>query len=192
MTTKTTPSLTITASRRGHLVLLALVGISGPAAGEDVPLQQSLTPGMRIRILAPDFFPSRVVGTIDKVSDESVTIDVPGRLEPVSVPNEKILHLDVSEGPRSRGVDAAIGAGIGAGIGAAGGALAAGSGRSHIVSSGEVAAVCALFGAGLGALVGAAIPPGEHWNKVRAGSLPRVSFAPRLDHGLDLAVAWSF
>ncbi len=185
----TSPSIAI--SLCGALVLLTLARTSAFAAGEDAPPSQSLTPGMRVRILTPDISAGKVVGTINSVDDRSVTIDVPGRSEPVSVLREKIARLDVSEGPRSRGVDAAIGAGIGAAIGAAGGALAGGSQNSHLVSSGEVAAVCAVLGAGLGALIGATIPPGERWNEM-AASRYRVSFVPRLDHGLDLAVAWDF
>jgi hypothetical protein len=94
-------------------------------------------------------------------------------------------------GPRTRGIEAVIGAGIGAGLGAAGGELASAGGKSHIVSSGAVAAVFALLGAGLGALIGVAIPPGEHWNEKPRSSY-RIGFAPRLDHGLDVAVAWDF
>jgi hypothetical protein len=173
------------------LVLLSFASASVFAADGDVPLPQSLTPGMRVRILAPEVSPHKVIGTVQRVSEDSVTLDVPGRNEPVSILREKIARLDVSEGPRSRGVDAAIGAGIGAVIGAAGGALANGSGRGHIVSGGEVAGVCALLGAGLGALIGVTIPPGEHWKETSATHY-RVSFAPRLDHGLDMAVAWKF
>jgi hypothetical protein len=124
--------------------MLSLASESALAAAEDVPLQQSLTPGMRVRILAPDLSPSKVIGTIEQVSDDSVTLGVPGRNEPVSILREKIARLDVSEGPRSRGVDATI---------------------------------------------GVAIPPGEHWQEVSAARY-RVSFAPRLDHGAKLAVAW--
>jgi hypothetical protein len=171
----------------GGLALLTLACISASAAGEEASMEQPLTPGMRVRILAPDVFAGKVVGTVNMVNDTSVSIDVKGRAEPVSVPREKIARLDVSTGPRSRWVDAAIGAGIGA----VGGAVAGGSQDSHVVSNGEVAAVCALLGAGLGALIGAAIPPGEHWSEMMA-SRYRLSFAPRLDHGLGLAVAWGF
>lgn len=172
-------------------LLLSLACTFASAAGGDAPLQQSLTPGMRVRILAPDVFPGKLIGTVEQVSGDSVTVDVPGRSEPVSVSRAKIVRLDTSDGPRSRGVDAAIGAGIGAGIGAAGGALAGSGGHSHVVSSGEVAAVCALLGAGLGALIGVATPPGERWKEMSAPRY-RVGFAPRLDHGVDLAVAWQF
>jgi hypothetical protein len=172
-------------------VLLFLACTCECAADGDAQLQQSLTPGMRVRILAPEISPSRVIGTVNQVSEDSVTLDVPGRNEPVSIFLEKIERLDVSGGSRSRGIDAAIGAGIGTGIGAAGCALAHGSGRGHIVSTGEAAGVCALFGAGLGALIGVAIPPVERWKEMSATRY-QVSFAPRLDHGLDLAVVWQF
>lgn len=182
-------------SRRVRLcmgpIVLTLVGASAAAAAEDSTLQQPVTPGVRIRIQAPEAFPGKLVGTVNAVSTESLSIDVPGRSEPVSVLREKIAHLDVSNGPRSRGIDAAIGAGIGAAVGAAGGALASSNQRGHIVSSGEVAAVCAVLGVGVGALIGAAIPPGERWTPV-APNRYRVSFVPTLDHGLDLAVALKF
>jgi hypothetical protein len=175
----------------GALMMLSLTSASASAADADVPLQSSLTPGMRVRILAPEVSTSRLIGTVDQVSDDSVTLDIPGRSEPVSILREKIARLDLSNGPRSRGVDAAIAAGIGAVIGAAGCALANGSGRGRIVSGGAVAGACAVFGAGLGALIGVAVPPGERWKEI-SGTRYHVSFAPRLDHGLDLAAVWKF
>jgi hypothetical protein len=93
------------------------------------------------------------------------------------------------KGPRSRGVDATIGGVIGAGIAAAACAAWNRSGQGHLVSTGEVAGVCALFGSGIGAIIGVAIPPGEHWKEMSAACY-RLSFAPRLDHGLDMVVAW--
>jgi hypothetical protein len=175
----------------GALALLFVASTAASAADGDAPLLQSLTPGMRVRILAPEVSPHKVIGTVQRVSEDSVTLDVPGRNEPVSILRAKIARLDVSEGPRSRGVDATIGGLLGAGIAAAGCALANGSGRGQIVSTGAVAGVCALFGSGIGAIIGVAIPPGERWKEVSATRY-RISFAPRLDHGLDLAVAWKF
>jgi hypothetical protein len=173
-------------------VVLATAVTSASAAGEDAPLQLSLTPGTRVRIQAPGAFPGKIVGTINAMSADSLTIEVPGRGEPQSVLREKITRLDVSEGPRSRGVDAAIGAGIGVVVGAAGGAGASsGNHGSQIVSGGAVVGVFAVIGAGVGALIGAAIPPGEHWKPI-APNRYQISFAPTLDHGLDLAVAWRF
>jgi hypothetical protein len=177
----------------GLWIVLATLSLasSESAAGEDVPQPQLLAPGMRVRILAPEVFPSKVIGTIEQVSDDSVIVGVPGRNEPVSILREKIARLDVSEGPRSRGVDATIGGVIGAGIAAAACAAWNRSGQGHLVSTGEVAGVCALFGSGVGAIIGVAVPPGERWKEMSATRY-RVSFAPRLDHGLDMAVAWKF
>jgi hypothetical protein len=173
------------------LVVLSIVSASASAADADVSLPQSLSPGMRVRILAPEVAPGKIIGTVKQVSDDSVTVSVPGRNEPVSIFRQKIARLDVSEGPRSRGVDATIGGVVGAGIAAAGCSLANGSGRGHIVSTGAVAGVCAIFGSGIGAGIGAAIPPGEHWQEIPATHY-RVSLAPRLDHGANFAVAWKF
>jgi hypothetical protein len=180
---KTIPSPKIIAV--GALILLSLASNFASAADGDTPLTPSITPGLRVRILAPDVSPRKLIGTIDQVSDDSVSLDVPGRTQPVVVSREKIVRLDVSDGARSRGIDAAL-------IGAGSGALANGSsGGGHIVSGGAVAGVCALLGAGVGALIGVAMPPGEHWREMSATHY-RVGFTPRLDHGLDLAVAWNF
>jgi hypothetical protein len=172
-------------------VVLTIAFTSAFAAGDDATLQLSLTPGTRIRIQAPEVFPGKVVGTVNALSADSLTIQVPGRSEPVSVLRDKIARLEVSDGPRSRGVDAAIGAGIGAGIGAVGGAVADSGKGSQIVGRGAVVVVFALLGTGVGALIGAAIPPGERWKPISADRY-RVTFAPGLDHGLDLAIAWKF
>src|SRR5271163_842690 len=172
-------------------LMLLIAFRSAIAADGDDPLQQLLTLGMRVRILAPDVAPGKMIGTVTRMTADDVTLNIPGRTEPVSILREKIARLDVSDGPRSRGVDSAIGAGIGAAVGAAGCALGNGSGQGHIVSTGAVAGICALFGAGLGALIGALIPPGEHWKAISATRY-RFSFAPRLDHGADLAVSWKF
>lgn len=180
---------TPSAMAMGLLVTLACLFACVSMAGEQSPLDLTLTPGMRVRVVAPDISPSDLVGTISKVDDQSVTIDVPGRSEPISVLREKIARLDVSAGRRSRWVDATIGAALVA----AGGALAcsASETKHSIVSNTDVTAGCALAGALLGAAVGAAIPPGERWNEMPANRY-RIGFAPRLDHGLNLAVAWKF
>jgi hypothetical protein len=175
----------------GAFILWSLASTLASAADGDAPATLSLTAGMRVRIVAPEVSATKLIGTVDRVSDDSVTLEVQNRSQPVVLSREKIVRLDVSDGVRSRGIDAAIGAVVGAGVGAAGGALASSGGRGHIVSGGYVAAVCALLGAGVGALIGVAIPPGEHW-KAMSATRYRVGFMPRLDHGLDLAVAWNF
>ena len=171
------------------LLTFACPFASVPAAGEDAPLDLSLSPGMRVRVLAPGISPNKVVGTISMVDDQSVTINVPGRPEPILVLREQIARLDVSAGRLSRWLDAAIGAGIGA----AGSALAcsANETKHSIVNNTDVTVGCALAGALLGLGIGAAISPGEKWNEMPATHY-RIGFAPRLDHGLNFAVAWNF
>ncbi len=193
---KNTPPGSIAMSLSNALALLTLACLfsSVSAAGEDAPLDLSLTPGMRVRILAPDISPSRVIGTIRAVNRESVTIDAPGHAEPVSVLREKIARLDISEGSRSRGVDAAIGTGIGAGVGAIVGAVSGSNQKNNQVvhiSTAADAGIVALFGALIGAVIGAVVPPGERWDEMPATRY-RVGFAPRPDHGLDMAIAWRF
>ncbi len=173
------------------LLTLACLFSSVSAAGEDAPLDYSLTPGMRVRILAPAISPSRFIGTIKAVNRESVTIDAPGRAEPVSILREKIARLDVSEGSRSRGVDAAIGAGIGAGVGLAVGAAVGSQQKGKLASGDAVASFFVIAGTLIGTVIGASIPPGERWDEMPATRY-RFGLAPRLDHGLNLAVAWRF
>jgi hypothetical protein len=168
--------------------------MANPVGAEDISDPQSLVPGLRVRIVAPDIAPGKLVGSILKADTESVTVEVSGRHEPVAVPRDKIMSADISEGPRSRWVDVGIGAGTGLATGAV--ACAAANSKSkgnlgNLVSGGEIAALCGLIGGGLGALIGAAIPPGERWHRLTASSY-RVSVVPRLDHELGLAISMAF
>ncbi len=175
------------------IALLTCVLLMKSAAAQVASDPQSLVPGLRVRIVAPGAAPGKLVGIIDKVDADSVTIDVSGRHEPVSVPRDKILSLDVSEGPRSRWVDTGIGAGAGAAAGALACVAANDGPRNGVVniSDGVAAGVCGLLGAGLGALIGAVIPPGERWRPMAASGY-RISIAPRLDHELGFAVSMAF
>jgi hypothetical protein len=65
-------------------VVLAVSLTSAFAAGEDTTLPLSLTPGTRIRIQAPEVFHGKVIGTVSAANADSVTIDVPGRSEPLA------------------------------------------------------------------------------------------------------------
>jgi hypothetical protein len=58
------------------LVVLSFASVSVFAADGDTPLQQSLTPGMRVRILAPGVAPNKVIGTVEKVSEDSATLKI--------------------------------------------------------------------------------------------------------------------
>jgi len=172
---------------------LAFAGLSfsSPATAEDTPGIPPLAPGVRVRIVAPDVSAGKVIGTITAVDEESVTLDVPGRGAAVSVPRDKITHLDVSEGPRSRWINAAFGAAVGA----LGGAIVGGNHKSSLFhgdySTGEAATDGGVLGALVGAAVGALIPPGERWIS-GGGASYRVSLAPQFQNGLGVAVAVKF
>lgn len=169
--------------------LLALAGVLGaPAAsGDDAASPPALAPGMRVRILTTGPAAAKLTGTIDRIDDNSVTLAMPGRSEPVSVRRDQVAELDVSSGPRSRWVNAAIGGGIGAAASAI--TCSSTDHGSSIVSHSDVAAGCAVVGALVGAAIGAAISPGERWTEVPT-SRYRITVVPRPDHGLTLAVAW--
>jgi hypothetical protein len=171
--------------------MLAGTLMAKPAAAQDTSDLQSLFPGQRVRIAAPGVAPGNVVGSISKLDTDSVTVDMSGRHQSISVPRDKILSVDVSEGPRSRWVDLGIGAGTGFAAGAVFGLVAQGRSRTGFVSDGAVAAVCGLLGGGLGALIGATIPPGERWHRLSTSSY-RISFVPRFDHDLGFALAMAF
>jgi len=153
------------------------------AAGEEARLPQ-LAPGMRVRILAPGNVDKALVGTIDTLDDRSISLEVQGRAERLTVPRERITRLDLSAGPRSR----LPGALIGAAVGGAAGALAGSQSSSYRDAS---QAGGALVGVLIGALVGALIPPGEHWNEVPVSGY-RVTFGPSRDPSVALTFSLVF
>ena len=87
---------------------LTLVGIlfTQLASAQDAPAPASLAPGMRVRLVAPDVLAGKIVGTLQLIDEESVTVQIEGRSEPLSVRRDKIDRLDVSAGRRSRCSDA--------------------------------------------------------------------------------------
>jgi hypothetical protein len=176
----------------GVAIAMLICVLAADAVGaDDTSDPQSLVPGLRVRIVAPDIAPGKVVGSIVNADTESVTVAVSGRHESISVPREKIMTMDISEGPRSRWVDVGIGGGAGLATGAVGCTVANGKSKGDFVSGGTVAAVCGLIGGALGALIGAAIPPGERWHRLASSSY-RLTVVPRLDHELGFAISVAF
>jgi hypothetical protein len=169
----------------------AALSFSSLAIAEDAPGIPPLAPGMRVRIAAPDVSAGRIIGTVTAVDAESVTLDIPGSSAAVSMPRDKITHLDVSESLRSRWINAAFGAAAGA----LGGAVFGGNHKSSLFhsdySTGEAATDGGVLGALVGAAIGALIPPGERWMS-GGGASYRVSLAPQFQHGVGLAVAMKF
>jgi hypothetical protein len=164
--------------------LIVLIALTAPAAGEEGGQIPQLAPGMRVRVSAAGIADSPFVGTIGSLDDRSISLRVRGRADPLTVPREKILRLDLSAGKRSRWTGTLIGAALG---GVAGGL--AGRTSSSYTAANEAGG--AVLGVLVGGLVGFAIPPGYHWNEVPATRY-RVSLAPRFDHKLGAAFAVAF
>jgi hypothetical protein len=167
-------------SALGLLLLYAVPGDTAEGA-------MGLLPGARVRVLAPEFAPKPIVGTVESSSGQRIVLRVENRDPPVVVPFAEITRLDLSRG-RARGKSALIGAAIG-------GALAAGSMMILCQGGGDcdTTAVAAVYGAGglvlgggVGAIVGA-----ERWEDVPSDRI-RVSLAPTPGRGVSVRFAVSF
>jgi hypothetical protein len=165
------------------LLNLACGLVPAPAAAEEPAAQQPLAPGMTVRIEAPGLLSADRTGTIRALDDRSISIDVEGRAEPVTVQRDQISRFQVSAGRSSRLVHTLLGAAIG-GVAVA---LIPSHGANY---PGERAAVVAIGGL-LGAGVGAALPAGERWTDIPTARY-RISLLPRLDSTVGLTVSRAF
>ena len=170
-------------------MLVAWPLAAAPAFAGDMAQPEAPVQGTRVRISAPGITEAAVVGTVRTLDEGTITIDVAGRGEQLTVPRERISRLEVSAGRRSRLVGALIGTLVGGGVGALIG-KASYSPRPYSFESASEAGG-AIFGALLGAGVGALVPPGERWNEIPV-SRYRVSFAPRLDRTAGVSFALRF
>ena len=157
-------------SRGGTALLTLCLFCAVAQAADEGALTTKLSPGMRVRVLAPGYAPEPIVGTIYALDERSIRLQTQARAEPLTVPREQITRLDLSAGRRSR----LPGALIGAAVGGAAGALAGSQSSSYRDAS---QAGGALVGVLVGALVGALIPPGERWNLLSSSGY-RVTLGP--------------
>ena len=167
-----------------RLVVAVLVA-AGQARADDVP---ALAQGSRVRISASSLG-GPIRGTLAALRDESLTLQVSGKSDPVVIDRNRITRLEVSAGRRSRGRGAFIGAAVGFGAGLLmTAAIAAGGGDQKSRAYGAAYSLV-LFTPMLsltGALIGVAVPPGERWVKVSPQAGPGAG-APR-PLGLRLVV----
>ena len=149
----------------GFLVFLCVL-LNSPSLAEDTP---TLSPGMRLRVTAPDQFRQAFVGTF--VADEPNALVVQAGAERIAVRREAIQRLEVSERGSSKGKGALIGAAVGTGAVLAMllSVLSSDFGGGN-AEAGRIAAWFAV-GGGLGAAIGAGIAPGERWVELRSPSL---------------------
>jgi hypothetical protein len=174
--------------RRRHSAVAALLvlTLSYPVLADELDAY-ALPPGTRVRVLAPDAFKGKLIGTVTSMTGDTVTLEVPDRAAPVPVVRAKITQMEVSTGRHSRWFYALIGAGIGA----AAGALYGSAQHSGYAPHDAAVDGGGFLGMGLGALIGAVIPPGEQWESVAAFHT-RISVVPRIDRGVGLTVAVAF
>ncbi len=100
---------------RGGLALaLTSLLLTTPGA-LDAQQADQLPPGTRVRVTAPSSSLDPHVGSLVRLSSESVTIDLENGAPDLTLPLARVRRIEVSEGEGSKGVTgAAVGFGLGA------------------------------------------------------------------------------
>ncbi len=149
--------------------LLLMGATSSP--GDDA---DAIAPGTRLRVFARTLGSKPLVGVVQSLRDDALTLAAEGHPSAVVVPRQEVTRIDRSGGRHSRGRWAIRGAGLGllagVAIGLAGGNTCTGQLPDILTlgtcSAGTKAAIGALLGVPAGALIGLAVPPGERWESV--------------------------
>jgi hypothetical protein len=150
--------------------LLLMGATSSP--GDDAA---AVAPGTRLRVFAPTLGRKPLVGVLQSLRDDALTLAAEGHPSAVVVPRQEVTRIDRSGGRHSRARWAIRGAGLGllagVAIGLAKGNTCTGFELIDIFTLGGCsakakAAIGAILGIPAGALVGLAVPPGERWEHV--------------------------
>ncbi len=161
--------------------ILSVIIFSAPLVAQEPAILESLLPGNRVRVTAPQFFQkikiskssrkiARVVGTVIAAKADTLFLKVDNQPEPLimSVPFASLRKLEVSRGKKSKiGSGAGVGFLIGAIAGAAIGYIADEEGNDFPPE--HAALLVAGPGAILGILIGAGIGSsmrGDRWVEV--------------------------
>ena len=153
--------------------LLLMGATSSPGDEAD-----AIAPGTRLRVFAPTLGRKPLVGVLQSLRDNTLTLAAEGHASAVVVPRQEITRIDRSGGRHSRGRWAIRGAGLGllagVAIGLAKGNTCTGFEFVDVLtlgpcSAGTKAAIGGILGAPAGALMGLAVPPGERWEHVPLG-----------------------
>ena len=148
--------------------LLAPVGATGPQESQVLPNElEALSPGMRLRVTAPDQSSKPIVGTLVSVDSSALTLQTPK--ETVAVRREDISKLELSLRRSSKKKAALTGAAVGLMLALA---SAATTGSDDWFSPADAALITGIVfipvGAGIGALAG----HGERWGPVLPANAP--------------------
>ena len=174
--------------RRWTIAILtagALLPPEGAPASAEQP--EGVETGARVRVSAPPLWAQPVVGTLLEDGPENLSLELPDRDSPETVPRSAVVRLEVSRGRKSRaGRGALIGLAIG---GAATMLLTFGDYSSDVHGDPNLLAIGAAL-AGGGAVVGGGIGwtiKADQWEDVPLRPV-QVSVAPVRGRGLGVAV----
>ena len=190
------------------LVVGLMIGMVGVTVA---PAEEPATPavGIRVRVTAPAVSGERLVGTLVRMDETTLTLRAGKGKGTLEVPRAAIIRLEVSRSRSRKGEGAGIGmlVGIGAavavGLGAGGGCesvavpdpwlfgLSERLDRNLCVGKGEAALLTSLVTIPVGALIGYAAAPGERWVATTPDRL-RLAVAPVRGGGVGATLSVRF
>jgi hypothetical protein len=186
-------------SRTVHVVLVALLGVSPPAALPGASDPPPTGPRVRVTLASSG---TRIVGDLVEQNESALFIQK-GRKDPkcITIPRSDVAQLERSVQPsrkgRGLGIGLLVGAAVAVGVGLASGndCVADATGFDNLgnilCSQTEKAAMVGLLTVPLGMLLGAMAAPGEQW---RPEGLPSVAVGvgPAPGGGVSAQVALRF
>jgi hypothetical protein len=178
------------------VVLCVLLPIPIASLADESP---SPTAGARVRVTAPsvsrEFFADErrlIVGTLVSLTEETLTVQVPGHDDPAAVSRSSLQRFEISRSRSKKGRGLLIGFLVGTGVGVG---LAAAVGGSSACDSTGLSGCDMLLSTILlglpGAIIGAVAAPGERWEEIPAGRIG-LTITPRKDHGVSVRITCSF
>lgn len=162
------------------VVVGLIIGVAavGGASADEVPAPGS---SPRVRVTAPTVSGKRLVGTLLRMDEETLTLGAQKGQGVIEVPRSAITRMEVSRRSSRKGKGAGIGALVGLGAAVAIGFATGddcdslpepGPGWSGLVErlnrnlcmgKGETAAIVSILTVPAGALIGLGAAPGERW-----------------------------
>jgi hypothetical protein len=155
-------------SSMGRSVVVALIIGMGTIAGRGASAEESspTSASPRVRVTAPTVSGTRLVGTLLRMDEATLTLRRKGGKEVIEVPRRAITRMEVSRRPSKRGKGAGIGALIGLGA-----AVAIGVAEGEDCSGGKwlcfdtptMVLASSILTIPAGTVLGLVFAPGESW-----------------------------